>query len=98
VVASVVYIEVGNLLERTGFGSGFILHADGYIATAAHVVEDADIVRVTFHDETFSKARIVTMSRAQDLALLKVEKIPGAEAPASTGPGRLTKKARWYSP
>jgi serine protease Do len=85
VVRSVVYIEVGNLLERTGSGSGFILHADGYIATAAHVVEDADIVRVTFHDETFTQASIVTMSRAQDLALLKVEKMPDDVQPENLG-------------
>ena len=55
--ASVVYIEVGTLLERTGSGSGFILHADGYIATAAHLIEHADIVRVTFHDETFCTSK-----------------------------------------
>ena len=78
-----MYIEVGNFLERTG--SGFILHEDGYIATAAHVVEDADIVRVMFHDETFAQARIVTMSRAQDLALLKVEMMPDDVHPANLG-------------
>ena len=61
VVSSVVYIEVGNLLQRTGSGSGFILHEDGYIATAAHLVETADVVRVTFHDGTMCGARIVTI-------------------------------------
>ena len=57
VVSSVVYIEVGNPMERTGSGSGFILHKDGYIATAAHVVEHADVIRVTFHDESACFAR-----------------------------------------
>jgi S1-C subfamily serine protease len=85
VISSVVYIEVGNIFERTGSGSGFILHADGYIATAAHLVEDADIVRVTFRDETSSQARIVTMSRAQDLALLKVASMPDGVQPANLG-------------
>lgn len=82
VVPSVTYIEVGNVFQKTGSGSGFVLHAEGYIATAAHVVEDADLVRVAFHDGTTAEAKIVTMSRAQDLALLKVEELPEGVEPA----------------
>ncbi len=85
VAASVVYIEVGSPIERTGSGSGFVLHADGYIATAAHLVDQADIIRVTFHDESFCLATIVTMSRSQDVALLKVEKLPDGVRPATLG-------------
>lgn len=85
VVASVTYVEVGTLMQKTGSASGFVLHADGYVVTAAHVVEDADVVRVEFHDGTTSEAKIVTMSRAQDLALLKVEKVPDGVQPAKLG-------------
>ena len=38
-----------------------------------------------FHDETFAQARIVTMSRAQDLALLKVEMMPDDVHSANLG-------------
>ena len=85
VVSSVVFVEVGTIFERMGSGSGFILHSDGYIATAAHVVEHADVIRITFHDETMCPARIVTMSRAQDLALLKAEKMPESACAANLG-------------
>ncbi len=85
VVDSVVYVEVGNPFKRTGSGSGVVLHADGYIATAAHVVDQADVIRVTFHDDSFCMATIVTMARSQDLALLKIEKLPEGVRPATLG-------------
>ncbi|MEM9481017.1 MAG: trypsin-like peptidase domain-containing protein [Verrucomicrobiota bacterium] len=80
-VDSVVYIETGNYvgeeLEVIGFGSGFILHKDGYIATAAHVVESRDVIGVQFHGhDDFVAATIVNISLAEDLALLKVDGLP----------------------
>ena len=82
VVGSVVHIEVGTLLSKTGSGSGVILHKDGYIATAAHVVAESVVIAVTFSDDSFREASIVTLCREQDLALLKVEQIPESAHPA----------------
>lgn len=80
VVSSVVYVEAGEFVGRGirtfGSGSGFILHAEGYIVTAAHVVESADAIRLAFHNGEQAEAMIVNMSQAQDLALLKVDKLP----------------------
>jgi serine protease Do len=62
-----------------GTGSGVVLHADGFIATAAHVVdvvEQAEKINVEFQDGTEADAEIVTLSRTEDVALLKVEKLP----------------------
>lgn len=56
-----------------GVGSGFILSADGYIMTNAHVVEDADEVLVTLTDKREFKARIVGADKRTDVALVKIE-------------------------
>jgi serine protease Do len=56
-----------------GVGSGFILSADGFIMTNAHVVEGADEVIVTLTDKRELKARIVGSDRRTDVAVVKVE-------------------------
>jgi serine protease Do len=59
--------------QQRGVGSGFILSADGYIMTNAHVVEGADDVIVTLTDKRELKARIVGADRRTDVAVVKVE-------------------------
>jgi serine protease Do len=59
--------------QQRGVGSGFILSADGYVMTNAHVVEGADEVIVTLTDKRELKARIVGSDRRSDVALVKVE-------------------------
>ncbi len=56
-----------------GVGSGFILTADGFIMTNAHVVDGADEVIVTLTDKREFKARIVGSDRRTDVAVVKVE-------------------------
>lgn len=58
----------------TSLGSGFVVDADqGYIVTNAHVVQDAEKVRITLHDDTTLPAKIVGRDEKMDLALLKVD-------------------------
>lgn len=58
----------------TSLGSGFIIDADkGYVVTNAHVVQDAEKVRVTLHDDTTLPAEIIGKDEKMDLALLKVD-------------------------
>ena len=59
--------------QQRGVGSGFILSADGYIMTNAHVVEGADEVLVTLSDKREFKARTVGSDRRTDIAVVKVE-------------------------
>ncbi len=56
-----------------GVGSGFVLTADGYIMTNAHVVEGADDVIVTFTDKRELKAKIIGSDKRTDVAVIKVE-------------------------
>lgn len=69
----------------TGTGSGVLLHPDGWLVTAAHVVDDADRIEVEFVDGTSSPAEIVSLSRTEDLALLKAEAPPKKPVVATLG-------------
>jgi len=61
--------------QQRGVGSGFILSADGFILTNAHVVTGADEVIVTLTDKRELKARIIGTDRRSDVAVVKVEAI-----------------------
>jgi serine protease Do len=54
-------------------GSGFILSADGYIATNAHVVDDATEVTVRLSDRREFRAKVIGSDKRSDIALLKIE-------------------------
>ncbi len=54
-------------------GSGFLVSADGYILTNAHVVRNADEIIVKLSDQREFQARIVGTDRRTDVALLKIE-------------------------
>lgn len=56
-----------------GVGSGFIISADGYVMTNAHVVDGADEVYVTLTDKREFKAKIIGADKRSDVALVKIE-------------------------
>jgi len=58
---------------RRGVGSGFILSADGYVLTNAHVVQGADEVIVTLTDKRELKAKLIGADQRSDVAVVKVE-------------------------
>jgi serine protease Do len=58
---------------RRGVGSGFVLSADGYVMTNAHVVQGADEVIVTLTDKRELKAKIIGADVRSDVAVVKVE-------------------------
>ncbi|MFT3736189.1 MAG: Do family serine endopeptidase [Rhodocyclaceae bacterium] len=59
--------------EEQATGSGFIIGADGYILTNAHVVEGADEILVRLSDRREMAARVVGRDQRSDIALLKVD-------------------------
>ena len=59
--------------QQRGVGSGFVLTADGFIMTNAHVVEGAEDVIVTLTDKREFKARIIGTDRRTDVAVVKIE-------------------------
>ena len=76
-----------NRIPIQGQGSGFIVSADGYVLTNAHVVADAEEVTVKLIDKREFKAKVVGVDRPTDIAVLKIDaknlpavKIGSAEA------------------
>lgn len=54
-------------------GSGFIISADGYVLTNAHVVRQADRVKVRLSDRRERDAKIIGIDEKTDIALIKIE-------------------------
>ncbi len=69
---SVVSIQAFSK-NTEGIGSGFIYSADGYIATAHHVIADMNEINVILSDGSKHKAELVASNDLCDLALLKIE-------------------------
>src|SRR5689334_21607809 len=59
--------------QRQGEGSGFIVSADGYILTNAHVVADADEVTVRMTDRREYPAKVIGVDRRTDVAVIKID-------------------------
>lgn len=59
--------------QPRGVGSGFILTADGFIMTNAHVVDGADEVLVTLTDKREFKAKLIGTDKRTDVAVVKIE-------------------------
>ena len=56
-----------------GFGSGFIISADGYILTNAHVVDGATDIRVDLENRRQYEAELIGSDPTTDVALIKVD-------------------------
>jgi serine protease Do len=67
-VPSVVRVEV-----EQGLGAGFVIDADGLIATNLHVIDATREAKVIFQDgRTFPIARVMAVDEASDLAIIEV--------------------------
>ena len=62
-------------------GSGVIVHSDGYILTAEHVVANAKRIFVVTAGEFRAPAILISTDLEHDLALLKIETVGLTEAP-----------------
>jgi len=59
--------------QRRGVGSGFVLSADGFVMTNAHVVDGADEIFVTLTDKREFKAKLIGADARSDVAVVKIE-------------------------
>ncbi len=60
-------------MRTRSLGSGFLLHADGYVVTNAHVVRRAEKITVTLADQTSYQAEVVADNDTHDLAVLRIK-------------------------
>ena len=68
----------GRPFALEGKGSGVIISPDGYVVTNNHVIEGADIIRVTLPGGKQFDGRVIGADRPADLAVVKIE---GANLP-----------------
>ena len=71
-------------LPATSLGSGFVIDVDkGLIITNNHVIDGADEIKITLHDDTILPAEIIGIDDKTDLAVLKAnlkgEKVAAAK-------------------
>jgi serine protease Do len=79
--------------QSQSLGSGFIITADGYILTNAHVIDSAEEVTVRLTDKREFKAKVIGADRRTDVALIKIS-AGGLPTVRFGDPGRL-KVGEW---
>ena len=84
---AVVYIEVADADESDngGSGSGLVYDREGHIVTNAHVVRNANLIRVYFSDDTIAQADVLGIDPDADLAVLQVNVPDEILVPAEMG-------------
>lgn len=71
--ASPSVVAISVLTQQAGgSGSGFVIDTDGHIVTNAHVVDEAEEIIVNFLDGTITRAELIGVDRASDIAVIKV--------------------------
>lgn len=58
---------------RVGTGSGVIISSDGYIVTNNHVIDGAEDIEVSLHDNRVYKAKVIGTDPTTDLAVIQIK-------------------------
>lgn len=74
-------------------GSGFIVSSDGYLLTNAHVVDQAEKVRVRLLDQREFDAKVIGTDTETDIAVLKIA--AAGLSPAPLGNSDSTRVGEW---
>ncbi|MBE0596814.1 MAG: DegQ family serine endoprotease [Desulfuromonadales bacterium] len=67
--------------QEQSLGSGFLISEDGYILTNAHVISDAEEIKIRLSDRRVYDGRVIGIDPRTDIAVLKIdtgEKLPTA--------------------
>ncbi|MCG3154762.1 MAG: hypothetical protein DKINENOH_01356 [bacterium] len=80
-------------LQQRSTGSGLIISADGYLLTNTHVVEFADKITVTLHDQRTFPAQLIGADPLSEIAVLKIA--AAQLQPAALGNSQTTQVGEW---
>lgn len=67
--------EKGKILPGNYAGTGFLISANGYIATSHHVVKDADSIYIENNAFGSLKVSVVNSDPANDVSILKIDSL-----------------------
>ena len=92
IAPSLVWITTGGQLDAEGepsqgLGTGFIVSTSGIIATAYHVVANAETIEVVFADGTRGNAVVEDVLEERDIAILRADASPEVVVPVVFGGG-----------
>ncbi len=62
-----------NLKQQMGSGSGVIINQNGYIVTNNHVIDNADELEVTLHDNRTYPATVIGTDPSTDIAVIQIK-------------------------
>jgi serine protease Do len=74
-----------EVMKQQALGSGFLIDSQGHVVTNAHVVDDAQTVKVKLPDDREYRARVVGKDDRLDIAVLVLENPPHDLPLASLG-------------
>ncbi len=77
--------EAPGLDTQASIGSGVLISEEGLILTNLHVVAGSKRLTVQFFDGSESPAEVVALRQENDLAVIKVKKMPDDITPATLG-------------
>jgi len=65
-----------QVMKEQALGSGFLIDAQGHVVTNAHVIDDANVVKVKLADDREYRAKVVGKDDRLDVAVLQLENAP----------------------
>lgn len=84
-----------NPRTAQALGSGFIISAEGYVVTNNHVIDGADAIRVTLHNDRSFDAELIGRDEKTDIAVLKIDPADEVLQPVSFGNSDQMRVGDW---
>jgi serine protease Do len=80
-----------QVMKQQALGSGFIIDSVGHVVTNAHVIDDADEVKIKLADDREYRAKVVGKDDRLDVAVLQLQNPPKDLPVAALGVSETTR-------